>query len=663
MADVTIAAALDRYRGTLGRFSGIVIRQLICSRKTSEEFVADRKTVVFRFGDTEVRECEFALIRSGETVRIEPTAFRVLLCLLRNPGRLVTKDEIIAAVWHDTVVSDNSLTRSIATLRRVLDDNSREPQYIATVQTLGYRFLMPVVRCEIDSGHEGELAPVRSVPSSRKMTGIVLAGAVALVAVACLWWARSQSARRFEPREIQVTHNADDNPITGVAVSPDGKYLAYSDLGGLHVKLVATGEIHDFAQPAELGEGRADWIVSWLPDSTRFLAYSWGLGVPRDIWEASVVSGSLRLLRKDASSSSVSPDGAQFAYTTDDERVMWVGEIEAGQPRKVADAGFKNWFSNIVWSPDGSRLLYIKHVAAADHAQNFMEIHDVKSGRVTPLLPDDDLRSVYWMHDGRIIYVKHEVDASGESCQYWVAQLNDALEEIATQRQLPTQKTGACFSSISATSDGKRLYFLKQNSQFGIYLADLSEGATRMSPPKHLTSTDDSEFPVAWTTDSRDIVFLSRRERKWGLYRQSLGRETAMPILPEIATTGLGAVFPRVSPDGAWLLYAPYPAAYVRGAMIDLFRVSITGGAPQQVMKAALYDTPRCSVAPAMRCAIATKDKAELTFTAFDPVRGGGSELGRFNVDDPERGIYVGSVSGGHEDCDPQARRFRDSYP
>jgi DNA-binding winged helix-turn-helix (wHTH) protein len=68
----------------------------------------------------------------------------VLLFFLRNPGRMIRKDEILAAVWDETAVSDNSLTRSIATLRRVLGDDSREPRYIATVPTIGYRFLCRV---------------------------------------------------------------------------------------------------------------------------------------------------------------------------------------------------------------------------------------------------------------------------------------------------------------------------------------------------------------------------------------------------------------------------------------------------------------------------------------------------------------------------------------
>ena len=106
--------------------------------------MTDHKFLVFRFGDTEVREREFHLIKAGEALQVEPKAFRVLLFLLRNSERLVTKEEILDAVWTDTPVSENSLTRSIATLRKLLGDDSREPRYIENVPRIGYRFLVEV---------------------------------------------------------------------------------------------------------------------------------------------------------------------------------------------------------------------------------------------------------------------------------------------------------------------------------------------------------------------------------------------------------------------------------------------------------------------------------------------------------------------------------------
>ena len=92
----------------------------------------DHKLSVFKFEDIEVREREFLLVEGGKALPVEPKAFRVLLFLLRNPKRLVTKDEILNAVGNDCAASDNSLTRSVATLRRLLGDDSREPRFIAT---------------------------------------------------------------------------------------------------------------------------------------------------------------------------------------------------------------------------------------------------------------------------------------------------------------------------------------------------------------------------------------------------------------------------------------------------------------------------------------------------------------------------------------------------
>ena len=102
------------------------------------------KAFVFRFEDVEVRERELTIIKAGEVLPVEPKAFRVLLFLLNNPQKLITKEELLDAVWADAAVTESSLTRSIAKLRRVLGDDFQEPRYIATVATVGYRFVCDV---------------------------------------------------------------------------------------------------------------------------------------------------------------------------------------------------------------------------------------------------------------------------------------------------------------------------------------------------------------------------------------------------------------------------------------------------------------------------------------------------------------------------------------
>jgi hypothetical protein len=89
-------------------------------------------------------EREFCIVKAGEVLPVEPKAFRVLVFLLRNPHRLIGKDELLDAVWNDRAVSENSLTRSIALLRRLLGDDTREP---ALHRHGAYRWLSLSVRC------------------------------------------------------------------------------------------------------------------------------------------------------------------------------------------------------------------------------------------------------------------------------------------------------------------------------------------------------------------------------------------------------------------------------------------------------------------------------------------------------------------------------------
>jgi TolB-like protein/DNA-binding winged helix-turn-helix (wHTH) protein/Flp pilus assembly protein TadD len=111
------------------------------------------RSFVFRFDDVEAREREFTLIKAGKVLTVEPKAFRALLFLLHNPQRLISKEELLNTVWGDAVVTEGSLTRCISLLRSLLGDDIRQPRYIATVATVGYRFVCKVEVSEDDSGN------------------------------------------------------------------------------------------------------------------------------------------------------------------------------------------------------------------------------------------------------------------------------------------------------------------------------------------------------------------------------------------------------------------------------------------------------------------------------------------------------------------------------
>src|SRR6202453_1972044 len=193
--------------------------------------MTERKCFVFKFADVEVREREFLLIKAGERIAVEPKAFRVLLFLLQNPGRLITKDEIVSSVWNASAVSDNSLTRSIAQLRRVLGDDSREPLYILTVPTVGYRFL-----CDVSSAEDGFGISATRPHLVAKGTGtrprhrlwvVTALCACVLIGISILTRGPHPLATRFLERH---THSAIASlavlPLTNLSGDPNEEYFA-----------------------------------------------------------------------------------------------------------------------------------------------------------------------------------------------------------------------------------------------------------------------------------------------------------------------------------------------------------------------------------------------------------------------------------------------------
>src|SRR5215472_5393655 len=99
----------------------------------------------FRLGSWVVRPSQNIVEFNGKPTHLEPKVMEVLVCLADQAGEVVAKDRLIRAVWADTFVTDDVLTRSIYELRRVFEENGRESRVIQTIHKRGYRLVAPVV--------------------------------------------------------------------------------------------------------------------------------------------------------------------------------------------------------------------------------------------------------------------------------------------------------------------------------------------------------------------------------------------------------------------------------------------------------------------------------------------------------------------------------------
>src|SRR6476469_6472827 len=122
------------------------------------------------FGPYQLDRANARLLCGRVPVALTPKAFDVLHYLASRPDRLVTKEELLSAVWPDVVVSDASVKVCVREIRKALDDGPKTPRYIETVHRRGYRF----IGCEGDaeSSSDGIGKRRSESASNRGMAGI-----------------------------------------------------------------------------------------------------------------------------------------------------------------------------------------------------------------------------------------------------------------------------------------------------------------------------------------------------------------------------------------------------------------------------------------------------------------------------------------------------------
>jgi DNA-binding winged helix-turn-helix (wHTH) protein/predicted ATPase len=144
------------------------------------------------FGPFAVDPANACLWRGTEAVALSPKAFDVLYYLVQHPNRVVTKDELLDAVWPETAVTDAVVRVAIGILRKVLDDTA-PPRFIATVPRRGYRFLAPVTVADASASNATTPAPQAS-PSPAPPP--LLVGREALLQRLGEAWARARQGQR-----------------------------------------------------------------------------------------------------------------------------------------------------------------------------------------------------------------------------------------------------------------------------------------------------------------------------------------------------------------------------------------------------------------------------------------------------------------------------------
>jgi Tol biopolymer transport system component/DNA-binding winged helix-turn-helix (wHTH) protein len=520
----------------------------------------DTKTSVFRFADVEVREREFCLIKAGEVVPVEPKAFRVLLFLLQNPQKLITKEELLDAVWGETAVSENSLARSVALLRRLLGDDTHVPRYIETVATVGYRFVCPVeVREDANGGLAGagraktgngsdpppqdERGTVEAVPAgTRGWAGWILrrrwlwATVVIVVALlaSAIWYLRRPLPPLRVTEYTQITH--DDRHKIPVGTDGARLYLYLDHQAQTSAQVpVSGGEVTPFPLPLP-----QSCLGDVSPDGSSILASS-SDGGRQSLWSVQVPGGSLRRLLDDVrlssyawSSAAWSPDGKLLAYYTSDGGI-YVMRVDGNESHKLVSAPHRlstRMNGEVRWSPDGTRIRFTWDYKLWEMSSSGSGLH--------PLLPD-------WH------------PSEWQCCGRWTP--DGRFFVFLLSKQLA--------SNLGAVVPAAQIWALDERHGF--------------LRPAHAEPVQLTSGPIRWdrAIPSRDGEKIFSRGV---ILRGELVRFDAQSRLLQPCLSGISAEFVTFSPDGKSVAYVTFPEGI-------LWRANRDGSNPIQLTDPPLYPT------------------------------------------------------------------------
>jgi Tol biopolymer transport system component/DNA-binding winged helix-turn-helix (wHTH) protein len=554
------------------------------------------KSFIFRFDDVEVHEREFKLVKAGGALAVEPKAFRVLLILLRNPGKLIGKEDLLNAVWGDAAVTDNSLARSVALLRRLLCDEARDPRYIETVATVGYRFIGKVEVTEDtaeslktgtwrngstarESGTDAtdRLGEESGAPTAQadeepgeksgtggprrkgriRMMGWLVAGCVLLAGSGAATW---QLHRPLPPPHIsaytQITHDGRLKDLAGT----DGSRLYFTWSSPQTIAQVGVTGGESATIPVAV-PGTMCGLMNVSPDGSRFLVGSVQENSPSfSLWEVPVLGGSSRRL-PDAWDAAFSPDGVTVAYSTLEGEIWLVGSDGKGA-HKLASIGGSA--SSLSWSPDGGRIEFASDLLLREIASNGSNLHQMLPGWNTPGWQCCGS----WTPDGRLFLFLLGGSILAGGNQIW------ALDERrGLLRQPPAEPiqltTGPIqWSNPIAAKDGKKIFATGTTPRGELTRYDAHR--KQFQPFLKGISAED----LAFSKDGGSVAYVSYPE---GILWKA-NRDGSNPV--QLSDSSMYAMNPRWSPDGtqiAFMAVGPWRRD-------SIYIVPADGGSPRRLI-------------------------------------------------------------------------------
>jgi len=531
---------------------------------TSEQQPRPGRNGQYHFGAF-VLDAESGFLRRGaEEVPLQPKAFDVLTFLVERHGRLVTKEELIDAVWGETAVTDNSLSQCLVQIRRALTDDSQ--QIIRTVARRGYVFSAPVTAPLLEFPRDADQAritdrsPAPPQQSYRGLPGKPAVVILTLAAAGLLYSVFPLRNGRLEPVYTQITNFSDS--ASGPALSPDGRMVAFfkgnarfTNSGAIYAKILPNGDAVQITR-----DSRNKYGLAFSPDGSQISYTAWqndGVGQ----WQTFTVptlGGEPHLLQSNAA-----------GLTWLDERSLLFSRVKTGVHMGIVTSGVNFCYIRPVYFPEYERRM--AHYSYASPDRKWALVAEMEPGwlpcRIIPLDgsspgrqvgPDGECTSAAWSPDGKWMYFGAEVSGTRH---LWRQRFPTGKPEQITFGAAEEQ-------GVAVAPDRRSLITSVGVRESAVWIHD-SKGERPISVEGYAAYNYLLLSPPQFSRDGRQLYYLLQRQSPGSgneLWRANLDSNTSERVFGDFnifefdisgGDTGAGEVVfssqPRGKPSQLWL--------------------------------------------------------------------------------------------------------------
>jgi DNA-binding winged helix-turn-helix (wHTH) protein/Tol biopolymer transport system component len=539
----------------------------------------------FKFGPFELSEREGELRKNGVRIKLQEQPFRVLLELVANAGKLVTREELQQKLWPaDTFVDfDVGLNNAIRKLRQALGDDADTPRYIETLAKRGYRFVAPVtgtaaegpeqrdqpvsdggITAEGFAPNRGE-SPTRTRAAVFALWGVVFLTLAALVAGAVVW--RNQS--RGIPWVEAVTQLTDDGQAKYPYLVTDGSRIYFNE--GQYPSIRVT--------QAAIGGGlvgnisttlRGPWVLDVAPNGSTLLIKSLGdpLSTAGPLWQLPLPAGSPRPLGNiQADDGSYTPDGrVLFTHNRD----LFAAESDGSGLRKLVSS-MPGFVKDPSMSPDGSRIAFtvepdpMGQIAAGVTLPAIFEANADGSG-VHVLIPgktDEWVGRGAWTPDSKFLIFTR---MHNSNANVWAVPVQTRWFS-GSRRPIQLTNGPLAYGAGTVTPDGKQILVLGVKERGEVVHHD--EATNQFVPLPSFLGI--SVIHPTFSSDGEWVAYISLPDHSLWRSRSDGTERLQLTYPPE------QVIFPFISPDGKQVIYQNPNG-------LSSYIISMDGGAPKKIL-------------------------------------------------------------------------------